>query len=169
MTGVSFDTSKTKVYIPSGLNPELFDFGDRRVAIHHPRHEAVLKRGLVHVGVPLGTNSMEEQFVTEFLLGKERIAALLPKFPLHSALALASQALIPSAFYLVNNVFPSKNIMAAYKQFDEAVVTALWTCLELDDVAVCTHATAVAKTIMSLPGREAWECNDWRRLLWWGP
>jgi hypothetical protein len=47
----------------------------------------------------------------------------------------------------------SKHLMAAYKQFDEAVVKALWTCLELDDVAVCTHATAVAKTILSLPGQ----------------
>ena len=71
ITGVSFDTPKTKVYIPSGLDPKLFDFGDRQVAIHHPRHEALLKRGLVHVGVPMGTTSMEEHYVTEFLLNNE--------------------------------------------------------------------------------------------------
>ena len=72
----------------------------------------------------MGTTSMEEHYVTEFLLKKERIAALLPRFPLRSALALASQALVPSGIYLVNNVFPSKHLLAVYK---EAVVKALWT------------------------------------------
>ena len=100
----------------------------------------------------MGTNTMEEHYVTEFLLDKERIVALLLKFPLHSALTLASQALVPSTFYLAGNVFPS-NLMAAYQRFDAAVRKALWTCLELDDVAVCPHATTVAETIISLPGQ----------------
>ncbi len=68
-------------------------------------------------------------------------------------MALASQALVPSTIYLACNVFPSKHLLAAYKRFDKAVVKALWTCLELDDVAVCPHATTVAEIIILLPGQ----------------
>ena len=49
--------SKTKLYIPSKMDPNMFDFGDRMVDKRYPGHVDLIKRGFVHVGVPIGTQS----------------------------------------------------------------------------------------------------------------
>jgi hypothetical protein len=108
LTGVSYAGNKTKLYIPSMMDPDKFDFGDRLVDKRYQAHTDRMKRGFVHVGVPIGTQSFTELYVDEFFEKKENLAKVLPKFPLDAALAVATQVLNPSCFYLTNNRFPTE-------------------------------------------------------------
>ena len=153
MTGVSYAGNKTKLYIPSMMDPDKFDFGDRLVDRRYQAHTDRKKRGFVHVGVPIGTQSFTELYVDEFFEKKENLAKVLPKFPLDAALAVATQVLNPSCFYLTNNLFPTEKLLEIYRRYDRTVEKTLWSCLQLDDLEVCEHAKLVAKTIMSLPGQ----------------
>ena len=49
LTGVSYAGTKTKLYIPSKMDPDKFDFGDRLVDKRYPGLIDSMKRGLVHV------------------------------------------------------------------------------------------------------------------------
>ena len=152
-TGVSYAGSKTKIYILSIMDPNKFDFGDRLVDKRYPAHADRMKRGFVHVGVPICTQAFTEAYAEEFFEKKEKLVKVLPKFPLDAALAVATQVLNPSCFYLTNNLFPTEKLLEIYRRYDRTVEKTLWSCLQLDDVAVCDHAKLVAKTIMSLPGQ----------------
>ena len=64
-----------------------------------------MKRGLVHVGVPMGPQSFTERYAEEFFEKKESLVKVLS---LDAALAVTTQVLNPSCFYLANNLFPEK-------------------------------------------------------------
>ena len=49
LTGVSYAGSKTKLYIPSKMDPDKFEFGDSQVDKRYPGHIDPMKRGFVHV------------------------------------------------------------------------------------------------------------------------
>ena len=56
------------------------------------------------MGVPIGTQTFTELYVEEFFEKKEKLVKVLPKFPLDAALAVATQVLNPSCFYLTNSL-----------------------------------------------------------------
>ena len=88
LTGVSYAGSKTKNYIPSKMDPDKFDFGDRQVDKRYPGHIDPMKRRFVHVGVPIGPQSFPECNAEQFFEKKESLVKVLPQFPLDAALAV---------------------------------------------------------------------------------
>ena len=80
LTGVSYAGSKTKIYIPSKMDHNKFDFGDRQVDKRYPGHIDPMKRGLIHVGVPIGPQSFVECYAEEFFEKKESILKVLQRW-----------------------------------------------------------------------------------------
>ena len=134
------------------MDPDKFTVGDRLVDKRYPRHIDPMKRGLVHVSVPLGPQSFLERYAEEYFEKKESLVKVLPQCPLDAALAVTAQVLNPSCFYLANNLFSTEKLLEIYRHYNQIVTKTLWSSLQLDDVAVCEHAKLVAETMMSLPG-----------------
>ena len=107
------------------MDPDKFDFGDRLVDKRYPGYTDRMKRGFVHVGVPIGTQSFTELYPEEFFEKKESLVKVLPKFPLDAALAVTTQVLNPSCFYLTNSLFPTERLLEIYGHYDQTVAKTL--------------------------------------------
>ena len=60
------------------MDHDKFDFGDRQVDKRYPGHINPMKRGLIHVGVPIGPQSFVECYAEEFFEKKENLVKVLP-------------------------------------------------------------------------------------------